>query len=86
MLCFREPPNILVFLSYIFYFQGILVGPLCFYADYISFIEGENFRVPKSNESQQNSEKESLIANGDKVCLLFDILYCQYIPTDMDIS
>ncbi len=51
------------------------MGPLCFYADYISFIEGENFRVPKSNESQQNSEKESLIANGDKVGVLFDILY-----------
>ncbi len=56
------------------------MGPLCFYADYISFIEGENFRVPKptgsnsthsgSNNADQNEEKESPIANGDKVGIL----------------
>ena len=39
-----EIPNLLEYFSFIFYFQGIIVGPLCFYHDYIHFITGENLK------------------------------------------
>ncbi len=38
----RDSPSLIEFLSYIFNFQGIIVGPLCFYNDYIDFITGNN--------------------------------------------
>lgn len=37
-------PTLLEFYSYMFYFHGIMVGPLCFYADYKRFVEGRNYR------------------------------------------
>ena len=37
-------PNLLEFYSYMFYFHGVMVGPLCFYADYKRFVEGRNYR------------------------------------------
>lgn len=37
-------PSILEFYSYMFYFHGIMVGPLCFYADYKRFVEGRNYK------------------------------------------
>jgi hypothetical protein len=49
----RDPPSLIEFLSYIFNFQGIIVGPLCFYNDYIDFITGNNIlkkrviKIPK---------------------------------------
>jgi len=41
--CVRIPTP-LEFYSYMFYFHGIMVGPLCFYADYKRFVEGRNYR------------------------------------------
>jgi lysophospholipid acyltransferase 1/2 len=38
-------PTPIEFLSYIFYFHGICVGPLCFFKDYCDFIEGRNLLV-----------------------------------------
>ena len=38
-------PTPIEFLSYIFYFHGICVGPLCFYKDYRDFIDGQNLLV-----------------------------------------
>jgi lysophospholipid acyltransferase 1/2 len=35
-------PSLIQFLSYCFNFQGIVVGPLCYYEDYINFIDGNN--------------------------------------------
>jgi len=35
-------PSILEFLSYMFYFHGMMCGPPCTYADYKRFIEGTN--------------------------------------------
>jgi len=37
-------PSLVEFYSYMFYFHGIMVGPLCFYADYKRFVEGKNYR------------------------------------------
>ncbi|VDN41372.1 unnamed protein product, partial [Gongylonema pulchrum] len=36
----RSVPSVLNFLSYVFHFQSVLVGPLCFYTDYMSWIDG----------------------------------------------
>lgn len=43
-----EVPTPLDYLSYLFSFQTILTGPLCFYTDYQKFITGENFAENKS--------------------------------------
>jgi len=39
-----QMPSWLEFYSYMFYFHGIMVGPMCFYADYKRFVEGKNYR------------------------------------------
>ena len=45
----RTFPGLLEYLSYIMHFQGILVGPLCFYNDYKEFVEGSTFRDKSGN-------------------------------------
>ncbi|BFZ11254.1 hypothetical protein BsWGS_14293 [Bradybaena similaris] len=47
----RKLPTILEYMSYMFYFHGILVGPLTFYNDYIAFIDGTNFSKPGSSHN-----------------------------------
>ncbi|CAD5234615.1 unnamed protein product [Bursaphelenchus xylophilus] len=37
-----EVPSVLEFMSYLFHFQTVLTGPLCFYTDYIQFIDGND--------------------------------------------
>ncbi|CAF0713088.1 unnamed protein product [Brachionus calyciflorus] len=49
-------PNFLEFLSYIFNFQGIIIGPSCNYRDYINFINGNSFI--KSKENFNNSDRK----------------------------
>ena len=39
----------LQYLSFMFYFHGIMVGPLTFYNDYIAFIDGTNYVKPGGN-------------------------------------
>jgi lysophospholipid acyltransferase 1/2 len=43
----KHKPHIIEFLSFVFNFQGIIVGPLCFYQDYIEFINGNNILKKK---------------------------------------
>ncbi|XP_064597349.1 lysophospholipid acyltransferase 6-like [Liolophura sinensis] len=43
----RKLPGLLEFFSFLFCFHGIMCGPLCFYRDYIAFIEGTNYTPPK---------------------------------------
>lgn len=53
-------PHPIEFLSYIFYFHGICVGPLCFYKDYLDYIEGRNLLViPTSTTSQPSESQQS---------------------------
>ena len=55
-----EIPHPIEFLSYIFYFHAICVGPLCFYKDYLDYIEGRNLLViPTSTNSQSESAESS---------------------------
>jgi lysophospholipid acyltransferase 1/2 len=43
----KHKPHIFEFLSFVFNFQGIIAGPLCFYQDYIEFINGNNILKKK---------------------------------------
>ncbi|XP_070565267.1 lysophospholipid acyltransferase 2-like isoform X2 [Ptychodera flava] len=38
----RRIPSVLEYISYLFHFQGLAIGPFCFYKDYIDFIEGKH--------------------------------------------
>ncbi|CAF0911884.1 unnamed protein product [Rotaria sordida] len=52
-------PKPIEYLSYIFYFQGICVGPLCFFKDYCDFIEGRNLLViPTSGTIDKSNDEQ----------------------------
>ncbi|CAF0779940.1 unnamed protein product [Rotaria sordida] len=51
-------PHPIEFLSYVFYFHGICVGPLCFYKDYIDYIEGRNLLVIPTSTIQQTETQD----------------------------
>ena len=72
----RRLPNPLVYLSYIFYFQGILVGPLCFYSDYIDCIEGSIFQVKQVGPTVVEANGEMVI-----VSVLPEVNFCVYLCT-----
>ncbi|ESO06250.1 hypothetical protein HELRODRAFT_120427, partial [Helobdella robusta] len=46
-------PSVLEFLSFMFTFHGVMCGPVCFYSDYIKFIEGTDYDS-KAQLKQQN--------------------------------
>ncbi|XP_052763767.1 lysophospholipid acyltransferase 2-like isoform X2 [Mya arenaria] len=48
-------PSLLEYYSYMFYFQGVVVGPLCFYKDYISFVEGADISPKKGKNGLENN-------------------------------
>ncbi len=51
-------PDPLVYISYIFYFHGIIVGPLCFFKDYCDFVEGRNLLVIPTSKTTTESSVE----------------------------
>jgi hypothetical protein len=52
-------PHPIEFLSYVFYFHGICVGPLCFYKDYLDYIEGRNLLVIPTSTVQQTETQDT---------------------------
>lgn len=52
-------PSPIEFLSYIFYFHGIIVGPLCFFRDYINYIDGSNLQVIPSSSTRPTTTTTS---------------------------
>ncbi|KAK3785062.1 hypothetical protein RRG08_023263 [Elysia crispata] len=50
-------PSMLQYLSFMFYFHGIMVGPVTFYNDYIAFIDGTNYVKPGGNAAASGSRK-----------------------------
>jgi len=52
-------PHPIEFLSYIFYFHGICVGPLCFFKDYLDYIEGRNLLVIPTNSTTNDESKQT---------------------------
>lgn len=51
-------PSLLQYLSFMFYFHGIMVGPLTFYNDYIAFIDGTNYVKPGGNANGSRKHPE----------------------------
>lgn len=51
-------PHPIEFLSYVFYFHGICIGPLCFYKDYLDYIEGRNLLVIPTSTTQSTTENQ----------------------------
>jgi len=64
-LAVKKRPNLLQFLSYLFYFHGILAGPLCFYSDYISFVDGSYFKVQKPQQINKKDEGDKTKSSND---------------------
>ncbi|KAK7480112.1 hypothetical protein BaRGS_00028672 [Batillaria attramentaria] len=57
----KEVPDLLSFFSFMFYFHGVMCGPLAFYSDYMAFIDGSyltSFPSSKANGSAEESTKE----------------------------
>lgn len=56
----RRVPTVLELLSYIFSFHNVMVGPTCFYQDYVDFITGKNIGVgsPSFLVSLSNQNKD----------------------------
>jgi lysophospholipid acyltransferase 1/2 len=52
-------PHIIQFLSYCFNFQGVVVGPLCYYEDYINYIDGSNITKKEVAPSTFNKFKNA---------------------------
>ncbi|XP_077979073.1 lysophospholipid acyltransferase 6-like isoform X2 [Glandiceps talaboti] len=55
LLAIRRFPSILEYYSYIFNFQTFLIGPFCFFTDYIDFVEGKNL-VPYKIKTKDGKE------------------------------
>ncbi|XP_064652165.1 lysophospholipid acyltransferase 2-like [Lineus longissimus] len=54
-----SPPSALEFFSYLFYFHGVIIGPFCFYDEYVEFVEGRQFdRALKEKDVKQKDFKE----------------------------
>uniref|UniRef100_A0AC35TN23 Membrane-bound O-acyltransferase domain-containing protein 2 n=1 Tax=Rhabditophanes sp. KR3021 TaxID=114890 RepID=A0AC35TN23_9BILA len=41
----KTPPPLMLYLSYMFMYQTVMTGPLCFYTDYKKFIEGDHLKI-----------------------------------------
>uniref|UniRef100_A0A915ER68 Uncharacterized protein n=1 Tax=Ditylenchus dipsaci TaxID=166011 RepID=A0A915ER68_9BILA len=76
-----QVPDLLEYLSYIFSFQTILTGPLCFYTDYQKFISGENLVV--DNKQTPNPIGPALKKIGFAICCL--VLICCFGLTQAEV-
>ncbi|CAF1240552.1 unnamed protein product [Rotaria magnacalcarata] len=90
-------PTPIEFLSYIFYFHGICVGPLCFFKDYCDFVEGRNLLViPTSKISDEQEpiqiEQPSIfwpLFTKLSQCVIwgyFLLAYTPYYPVEFNLS
>ncbi|KAK6167339.1 hypothetical protein SNE40_021393 [Patella caerulea] len=64
----RKMPSFLTFYSYVFYFHGIMCGPLCFFSDFISFMEGRNFSEAKIPFTENGTTNNTLTTNNEDTC------------------
>ncbi|XP_033763817.1 membrane-bound O-acyltransferase domain-containing protein 2-like [Pecten maximus] len=58
--CIRQKPSFLEYYSYMFSFHNIMAGPLVFYTDYLSFIDGSSTQVqpPKQDNNHNSKSRE----------------------------
>ncbi|XP_077979182.1 lysophospholipid acyltransferase 6-like [Glandiceps talaboti] len=64
LVVIRRFPSIIEYFSYIFHFQTFIVGPFCFYTDYIDFIEGKHL-IPYKIKTKDG--KEAVISKEPSV-------------------
>jgi hypothetical protein len=96
-----EIPSPIEYLSYIFYFHGIIVGPLCFYKDYRDFIEGRNLLVIPRSETVTKSSDESRVLEIEQPSIFWPVVtklaqcaiwgyvliaYTPYYPVEYNLS
>jgi hypothetical protein len=67
-------PSPIEFLSYIFYFHGICVGPLCFFKDYLDFIEGRNLLVIPTSKTTNELSNEQLSSKIEQPSIFWPVL------------
>ncbi|CAF0960371.1 unnamed protein product [Adineta steineri] len=95
-------PNIIEYFSYIFYFHGICVGPLCFFKDYCNFIEGKNLLViPVSKDTSSSSDKQQSLEKQEQPSVFWPVftkllqcgfwgyilmIYTPYYPVEHNLS
>ena len=58
----KRQPTLLEFCSYVWFFQGIIAGPPCFYNDYIEFIDGSNISKYAKRDDNSSSSAEPALA------------------------
>jgi lysophospholipid acyltransferase 1/2 len=61
----KKEPKLIELVSYIFNFQGIIVGPLCTYSDYMDWITGEN--ITKYENDINNPDRSKPQQPGEPV-------------------
>jgi hypothetical protein len=91
-----EIPHPIEFLSYVFYFHGICIGPLCFYKDYLDYIEGRNLLcIPTSSVGSKETQTQPTEYHPETmqpspfwpvvtklgVCTLWGYILFNYTPT-----
>lgn len=68
-LATKSFPSLLEFMSYVFSFHGILCGPFCFYSDYISFINGNNYQLRDTPKNSAESVNGKLAPSPNRAVL-----------------
>ncbi|XP_076456684.1 lysophospholipid acyltransferase 6-like [Babylonia areolata] len=65
----RQVPDLLSFFSFMFYFHGMMCGPLSFYSDYMAFINGtdiqQSFLSPSSANGHTDKIQENMVSEKD---------------------
>ncbi|CAF0713092.1 unnamed protein product [Brachionus calyciflorus] len=69
----NDCPHMIEFLGYVFNFQGIIVGPLCYYQDYIDFITGNNI-LKKQIKGADGQESSIIVQPSVTVVLVKKLL------------
>lgn len=54
----RRIPSVLEFFSYTLSYMTVFCGPLCFYADYIAFIDGFDRPTPVVSSGNNNNDDD----------------------------
>ncbi|KAL4224814.1 hypothetical protein ACF0H5_015510 [Mactra antiquata] len=73
----KEKPDILTFYSYIFCFHGVMCGPLPFFHDYLSFIDGSCYNTADNEKRAPPSPVGVLMKKFIVVVILGALMMCE---------
>uniref|UniRef100_A0A0N5A2S9 Membrane-bound O-acyltransferase domain-containing protein 2 n=1 Tax=Parastrongyloides trichosuri TaxID=131310 RepID=A0A0N5A2S9_PARTI len=77
----KEVPPFSYYLSYMFSYQTVMVGPLCFYTDYKKYIDGDHLKIDNDPSKLPNPKKaafEKLLSSVFFMTLI--IIFGKYTP------